>query len=165
MLKIFFYAFLTLFLGCNSHYNTQLQPKVTTVVKENEAPNVIDGIAFLTFKINKDPKNIANKVTYIKTIKTKGTLKSNAIEPVNSENTLNIEIFINDKLDQTITIEHPLYKSLEYLNENKSFSRKEVVIDEAEFTVRITNKTSEKLIKISENLKSKTKKELATFKL
>jgi hypothetical protein len=166
MIKILFYLLIVTLISCNSHYNAQLAPSVDSPIEEkNEESKVIDGIVFLTFKINKDPNNNTNKISHIGTIKTEGTLKNNSIEPVNSQNTLNIEIFINGILDQNIVINHPLYKSLEYLNENKSFSRKEVELDEAEFSIRITNKTSEKTIIISETLRNKTKKEKYKFKL
>jgi hypothetical protein len=164
MIKIYF-SFLSIFtiMSCQSNQGTTQNTSVNTAEKTSSQD--IDGIAFLIFKINKNKTNNKTVVSFIKNIKTEGALKGNLNELINSDNTLIIEIFRNGVLDQNIVINHPLYKNVEYTTANKTFLRKEITIDEAEFSIRITNKASKTTIKIFEILKNNTKKELNTFNL
>lgn len=150
-------------MSCQSNQSTAQNASVNAA--EKTLNNDIDGIAFLIFNITKDKVNDKSEVSFIKNIKTEGALKSNLNELINSDNTLTIEIFRNGVLDQNIVINHPLYKNIEYTTANKTFSRKEIIIDQAEFSIRIPNKDSKATIKIFETLKNNTKKELNTFNL
>jgi hypothetical protein len=161
-----------LVLGCSSHQTTtQNTPEVSIekeakemfIVKETKEEN--DGIVFLFFKIMHDKTHDENKVTYIKNIATEGKLKNNIEQEIHAESTLTINVFRNEILDQTITIDHPLCRNMEYLTENKTFARKEVVLEEAEFSIRIPNKNAETIIKISETTKNNKNKLLNNFKL
>jgi hypothetical protein len=157
---VFYFMSFFIILGCHSN-----QMAIQKATANSDKKITTDGIVFLIFKIIKDKNSDKNKIEYIKNIKTSGSLKNNYTESINSDNILTIEIYRNDILDQNISINHPLYKNIEYLNEDNTFARKEVISEEEEFSIRISNRNSKTIIKISETLKNNKKQQLTTLKL
>jgi hypothetical protein len=62
-------------------------------------------------------------------------------------------------------MEHPLYKHIEYLDENNSFAVKDTLLDKAEFFFRIQTQGHSNEIRVFETLKNKPREKLTIIKL
>ncbi len=145
-----------LFVSCNLYKESKNEAK-------NIQTNDTSNIYFLVFKISKDSISNKSKIELIKKTKIAGKLKEMG-EPSAYENYLTIDIFQNKQVARTVTIEHPLYKHVEYIDENGNFVAKNLELKKADFFVRcqLIGKLDE--MKIYETLKSKAKKNLTTIK-
>ena len=133
------------------------KPSTKNVESETKEPNVI---SFLMFNIHKDTINLANVVTLVKKIESNGKIKKQ--RNFLAKNYLTIYSYSGKQILDSLIIEHPLYKHLEYLDENKKFMVKDTVITSADFFVRLQGKYNE--LKIVETLKNKSAKELNIIK-
>jgi hypothetical protein len=146
------------FASCVSKVNLV---KNTTPLEKSD-PNEI---VFLFFKINKDLDSKTNKVEFIKSVKSEGTIKNNIEKEIGSENYLTLEVYNGNTIVKTILMDHPLYKDFEYLDEKNNFQRKKVEVNSEEFSVRLQISGSNSSVKIYETLKMNPKKELLSLKL
>ena len=136
-----------------------------TVSRKNDSSTNTDSnsIVFVTLSIHKDSTNSKHIIELLSKTQSSGKIKNQ--NSFHSENYLSIYIYNNNKLVDTMTIEHPLYKHLEYLNAKNTFSVKDTVLDRAEFFIRVQTHGNSNEIRIFETIKNKTKNELTTIKL
>lgn len=144
------------FLGCSSSTKTALVSE-TTKPKSTESK-----IVFASFLIRKQPEK-ESKIELISVTESNGKLKKNTEIKNSLENYLTLEIISSEAPKQVIQIEHPLYKTVEYVNDQHKLTSQYVETDEADFFIRF-QKTGNTQIKVSETRKKQTK-ELKTFKL
>lgn len=123
-----------------------------------------DGIAFLVFKMTKGSQSVKSDIKLLSKTQTTGKIKNIADKP-NSNNYLTIEVFDNNTLFQTVFVNHPLYKTVEYADENNKLASKNVTLDEAEFFVRLQTKSGRTKVRIYETLKNTNKTIVATLKI
>jgi hypothetical protein len=145
-----------LFLCCGTPKSKYEHSEITTKSSADE-------IVFVVFKMRKYYNK--NTIEIISTTKATGKMKADLNRPIDPENHLTLEILENNQIVKTLRIEHPLYKSVEYLNENNQYISKQVTADEGEFFIRIQKKALQTKVRVLETLKGKTKNELQTFKL
>lgn len=119
-------------------------------------------IVFVSFLISKQPNN-ESKVEKISVTESPGKLKKNTEPKSAFENYLTIEITGPEVPKQVFNIEHPLYKTVEYVNDNHQLTSQYVETDQADFFIRF-EKTGPVQIKVSET-RNKQKIELKTFKI
>ena len=124
-----------------------------------------DSICFLVFNINKDSTLNKSNINLISKIKTEGKIKSENQDNINSDNYLTIEVFEAGKLINTITINHPLYKNIEYVDDNNELKSKYIELEKNDFFIRLQQNAASTKIRISESLKNKEKQELIIIKL
>jgi len=146
--------------------------KQVTKLVEMEDSSIHSGIpteehiAFINLKIAADSIAHTNKVEMINVNLIKGHLKSNDAGDVRSNNYLTCILYEDSKSVDTIRIEHPLYRTYEYKNENNEMSVKEVKNKEAEFFLRFQLKKGKATqVKIIETLNGILTGELATISL
>ena len=157
MRKVFLLFVSAVFLSCGA---SKTQPE-NAMPAEQKTP---DAIVFLSFKMVRNP-NGKNSVTLINQNIASGKIKKGSEMRADSENLLAFEVYQNNRLSQTILINHPLYKHVEYLDDDNHYKSKDIVSDQEEFFIRIQTNGEAATIKILENLKEKTPSELLTFKM
>ncbi|WOD42296.1 hypothetical protein [Hwangdonia lutea] len=116
-------------------------------------------LIFLNYKISEDSKGKKN-IQFINKIITDGKLKKNI--PINngvSGDLICHQLDKNLNVLQSITIKNPLVKNFEYVDDSKQFQRKEVVLKEAEFSLKLKLEPNTKYFSINEitSLSSKPK--------
>lgn len=124
-----------------------------------------DAILFLVFKISKDSVQDKKIIKLISNTESSGKLKPQAQLAADYENYLTIEVFEQKRLANTIIIEHPLYKNVEYVNDQGMLETKHVELDQAEFFIRFLMTGTPTTIRISESLKGNAIRELETISL
>jgi hypothetical protein len=92
-------------------------------------------------------------------------MKRQTENTLDSNNSLTIEILKDNKVFQTITMNHPLFKSVEFVENNGQFNKKQVELEEDTFFIRFQTMGVATSIKISETLTDVAKKEIANIKL
>jgi hypothetical protein len=154
--------FLILLSSCTlireTRTNSAIVPLNPVKAGGNEKP-----IVFAVLKIKKDSATAKTNVGLVSIIETAGTVKAKKHNLY--ENYLTIFLYNNSKLVDSLTIEHPLFKHVEYLDDMNSFRAKEIELDSAEFFIRMQLERNSSEIRIFETLKNKSKEELNTIKL
>jgi hypothetical protein len=155
-------VFLFLLSSCTLARETKTN---SATVPSNPAP--VEGneksIVFAVLNIRKDSTTSKSTVELVNVIQTAGTIKTKKSDI--HENYLTIFLYNNSKLIDSMTIEHPLYKHVEYQDDKNTFSAKEIELDSADFFIRMQVERKSSEIRIFETLKNKSKEELNTIKL
>lgn len=94
------------------------------------------GIILMTFHMRTDGTG-KNIIELISTSYASGTLKQLPAFAPPSNSILVREVSNSETVLQMVPLEHPLYKSVESTDENHRFVRKDVVLKDAEFFVRL----------------------------
>lgn len=138
--------------------------RVTREDKEsdNGDPN---SIAFVVLSIRRDSAHANSIVELLSKTQSAGEIKDKNKNALEFANYLSIVIYNQGKILDSMTIEHPLFRHIEYLDDNNNFSVKDITLDKAEFFFRFQVRGSSNEIRILEKLRGSTKKELATIKL
>lgn len=136
--------------------------KMAATAKSTQEKSIESKIVFASFLIRKQPEK-ESKIELISVTESNGKLKKNTETKNSLENYLTLEIISSEAPKQVIQIEHPLYKTVEYVNDQHKLTSQYVETDEADFFIRF-QKTGNTQIKVSETRKKQTK-ELKTFKL
>lgn len=138
---------------------------ISTKITENTIQNNNESaIYFLVLRISKDSIQGKNTIELVSTTKTIGKFKNDSHNSIDSENYLNIDLYEKDQFINTIVLEHPLYKNVEYLDGNK-LKTKYIELKTADFFIRLQMNGNSNMIKISETLNNSIKEELLSFKL
>lgn len=122
-------------------------------------------IVFVIMKMYIDSITHTNKILVKDKIYTKGYLKTNRIGFINTGSYLYCLLYSHDKLLDSIQIEHPLRKNVEYIDENHQMKMKEIYTQEGEFSVRFQLKGKENRLKIMETVEENITKELTVIQL
>ncbi|ALJ04797.1 hypothetical protein APS56_06530 [Pseudalgibacter alginicilyticus] len=107
-------------------------------------------IIFLNYSIKKDSNNSRN-IEFIDKKITEGTLKN-----INSEvlgvngDLVFLQLDKKSKPLEHLIIKNPLSKSMEYLDESKSFQRKQINLDSIQFSIRLQLNPETKYISIND---------------
>lgn len=158
MSKLFFTLFLLFVLSCSGlHDKTHTSSKSETEQK-NE-------LLFIVFKISKGTNHQESKVTLVQKTKSKGKMKTELDQSPSTPNYLTIALYEDSLLKKTLLLPHPLYKQVEYLNDNNQYSAKEIELEEDTFFIRLPNDLKIKKIIIFETLRNTPKAELFTLNL
>lgn len=106
-----------------------------------------DSVAFITMKIESDSLASASRLHILSINKKPGKIKTGAEKPINYSSYLTFMIYDSDSaLIDSFSIEHPLYKSFEYVDENSQLTTKAVILKDAEFFIRIEMKNSKSMV-------------------
>lgn len=133
--------------------------------KTNQQSHHRDLIGFMVFKIEKDTIQKKNVIELVSKTISSGKIKSESESSIDFEDYLTIEIFDKSRLVNTIVIEHPLHKHVEYVDEDGKLATKLVDLDREEFFVRFQLSGDSNTIRISETLKTLAKRELKTIRI
>jgi len=133
--------------------------------KINQQSHHQDLIGFMVFKIEKDTIQKKNVIDLVSKTISSGKIKSESEASIDFEDYLTIEVFDKSKLVNTIVIEHPLHKHVEYVDEDGKLATKSVDLDREEFFVRFQLSGDSNTIRISETLKNSVKRELKTIRI
>ncbi|HUH74703.1 MAG TPA: hypothetical protein VLZ75_09865 [Chitinophagales bacterium] len=137
----------------------------STKLIEDAPINYSEGVIyFLVFNISQDTALKNSTIHLTSKINSVGEIKNNFQEHIDSENYLKVEVYDKDLLINTIIIEHPLYKNIEYFDEEK-LSTKFIELDSADFFIRLQVNNPSNVINISEVLNHSTPVELLKIKL
>ena len=134
-----------------------------TPANESSITNSENAIVFVVFKIRKGPTK--STIEIVSNTKTIGTMKRQTENTLDSNNALTIEISKGNKTFQTITMNHPLFKSVEFVGLDGKLGRKDVRLEEDTFYIRFQTKGETTSLKIRETLSGTVSQEIANFKL
>ena len=108
-------------------------------------------ILFLNYTMSKS-KTRETKVALANKIIVKGKIKDNSIK-IDDNRLGNLEcIQADDKLNsiKTIYINNPINKTIEYVNDNGEFEKKQIKLDSAQFSIRMQLDSKTKFILIKQ---------------
>ncbi len=120
-------------------------------------PNLI---TFLVLNIHRDSLNATHVVELISKTESTGILKKQ--QAFTTENYLTMYAYSGKYIVDSIILEHPLYKHLEYVDEHSKFAVMDTVINTEDFFVRVQGRFDE--LSIFETLKNEPTKRLNTIK-
>lgn len=153
---LFFSLFISL-LSCNSAKHIIKNAEV----RENLTK---DSIVFITMKMYYDSLENQSKIEIIQIIKKPGTLKKNLTNNFDKNNYLSCILFHKENIIDSFCIAHPLYKDVETLDNDNSFQKKSIRINESEFFIRFEKKDCNSLV-IKEKTTQKKEEELIIIEL
>lgn len=128
--------------------------KTTAVQATTEKKDPVEGLVFLTFDMHEDSASGTTVDMIAKTI-VHQKLKS---DPPNS--TAPNRVWISqltgsgEKLS-SVALDHPLFKRVEFANDQGQFQSKEVILTDTEFFARVTLFTQTEYIQVEEELLGK----------
>ena len=128
------------------------------------ATSSVEKIVFVNFKIRADSIHHQNSIEVINTVFSEGHLKNNSAGNIRSANKLTCFLYENNAPVDSVTLEHPLYRVYEYMNERSEMVLKETRETAAEFFVRFQIREKTDKIKVMETVNNTTK-ELIFFTL
>ncbi len=124
-----------------------------------------DTIVFAVINIHKSSTDSKSIMNLVSTTQTAGKLKIQNQNPVLTDNYLSVYVYNNKKLIDSMSIEHPLYKHIEYWTADNTFAVKDTILDQSEFFIRFQTSGDSNELKISETIKNKTIKDQTILKL
>jgi len=147
-------------LSCRSlrtHDNSQIRQD------EPEEPKIL----FLNLKIYIDNKFTNESVELINSIISEGKLKNEVNKKLELRENFILFSFLNAKREviQLTTIDNPLNKSIEYVNEDKMLQMKKLDLKEAVFSLRMQYSNEISFIRIEKILPGLQLKHIATISL
>lgn len=122
-------------------------------------------ILFVVMRITRDSLSGKKVITVLSKTQTSGTIKKEYSDHADAENYLTVDLFDGEQIVTTITMEHPLYKQVEYADSTNVLISKKIVLDKADFFIRLPIHGNASLIRISETLKNKARQELTIIPL
>lgn len=122
-----------------------------------------DQIIFITMTMAQDPKTGNREIRVQDLLKTAGTLKPRPRKPLPSGPYLSCIFYSGPERLDSLHLEHPLFRQVEYVNAQHQLAQKAVKADQAEFFIRFRQGQAD-LLKIEEKMSSSTPKELITIK-
>src|SRR5690242_12947877 len=127
--------FLVLVLaGCTATKTTTTSATTeTTTAVEMVKP--ADRILFLTMKIVKDTVTGTTTITLLDKKISDGTFKDRASNDPLPPPYLTVEVYEQQELVSTASIEHPLYKDVEFTTDNHKLIHRAISLTESEFFV------------------------------
>lgn len=123
-----------------------------------------DQILFITMRMAHDPKTGNREIQVQDLLRAAGTIKKKASQPALSAPYLSCILFSGQVRLDSILLPHPLYRQVEYVNDQHQLTRKAFSADEAEFFIRFQQGQAQGL-KIEERLPDAAPKDLITIKL
>ncbi len=133
--------------------------------KDSNADARSSSIVFVLMEMHRDTADGRNVIQLLSKTESNGSFKNVPTGAVVSENYLTVYVYRNNRLVDTLMLEHPLYKHFEYLDENNNFAVKDTVLDRADFFIRLQTRGSSNEIRVLETIKNKAGEELTTIKL
>lgn len=123
------------------------------------------GIVFVIMKIYTDSLTHSNKILVQDKIYTTGRVKQHAVGFVHMESNITCLLYNGDRVIDSMRLEHPLHRHVEYLDENNQMRKKEIHLQEAEFSVRFQLKGQGNKIKVLESINKGKMQELKRIQL
>lgn len=120
-------------------------------------------ISFLVFNIHKDTRETAPTITLLSRQESAGTIKKQP--EINGPAYLTLYIYSNRHMVDSVRVDHPLYKHLEYPGDDHQFISKDTLITNADFFVRFQTEEPADEIRITETIASGEVRKLSTIKL
>lgn len=121
-------------------------------------------IVFMSLLIKNDLVSHQHSLFVNKQTLSKGVLKNHEL-PVHAANTLTARVYAAGKINYISTIEHPLYRRLEYVQDSVYIS-KTILLDESEFFMRVQSvRGVSDSIYFTEQLSNAPERHLLTIKL
>jgi hypothetical protein len=138
-------------LGCSARKNTQnLVASHQPVQARYTAEDTV--IIFVILKIYSDSSTNSNKIIVKDKIYTSGRVKDHPVRFQNIGNYITCFLYAGSNLLDSMRLEHPLHKQVEFFDANHQMGMKEIHQKEAEFSVRFQLKGKANRIKILETL-------------
>lgn len=122
-------------------------------------------IVFFIFRIDKNADTDKNQIKLLNTIRKVGLVKKDLKSGITSVNILTIRVYYNNQIIETIQMNHPLYKEIEYFHESNVINKKNIESNSEDFSIRLQIKNSNSIIKIFETLKNQPERELISQKI
>jgi hypothetical protein len=147
---------ISLATSCTSH------KAANTNSREEDSKKII----FLVLEIKTDSATARNSIKLVKKSMSEGTLKKqDQGEGAYAANKLIIHHFEDGELKDSLVLPHPLYTEIEYVNEDKSLSKKTIKKNEAEFFFRLQAKSASGRAVIFEKLNGMPRTQLTQIDL
>ncbi len=121
-------------------------------------------INFILLSIKRDSSNFS-QIQLVSKSKVAGKLKYQPQNSYNGDNFLTIYLKNPKIIVDSITIEHPLKKHIEYLNESNNFAVLDTMVKKEEFFIRFESTSKIEQIIIFEKLHNQIKNKIATVNI
>lgn len=124
-------------------------------------------VQFYVLHISRDSTAAAprSQVRLLKTVSGKGQMKSSGPTEPPGEDCLTVYRRAGKKILDSAVVAHPLFLHLEYIDEAGGYARKEVVLDTAQFFLRLPGRHDVDNLRVTETLHGSIKTELGILKI
>lgn len=150
-----------LLASCTAHRSV---PGSSSASFQETAKPLPDHIVFLTLNISRDSLAKQSEIHVLQTVSKEGSLKRDTEPEPHQGPQLKCELLAGEAVTDSFFVEHPLFRDIEYLNEQHTYARKEVQLRSEDFFIRFRQGKAHS-IRISELLPGTTMQELLTIKL
>lgn len=130
---------------------------------EPSASASVPTIHFLTFYIQKSASREISTVKLLNHQTATGTLNRQPVGIFPAS--LTCYLYQGKRLIDSVRIEHPLHKHLEYTTKDNTLASKDTVIEQAEFSIRYQTELQVNEVRMTETLPSYNTHKIATIKL
>lgn len=147
MKSVYLYIiYLPLLFSCSSYQNSTL--KNTAINNQT----IKSRILFVNYSIQKG-YNASLKVELIDKLIVEGNLKSRSLQsqPISSDDLWCVQLDANSKHLDTIRINNPLIKDIEYVDSEGMLGKKQIQLDSTSMSLRFQLKPQTKYISIQKN--------------
>ena len=143
--------------------NRKKKKKSKKVENKNSITNTKNFTVFLSFTINNENLNKNSVVELVDKKIQSGSFKIKKNDIFN--NILIFDLYENNIFVKSYSIEHPLYKNVEFVDDNFNLNTKSIKLTTAEFFLRIHTNSENFLIKLFEKIGQKEKKIIKTISI
>lgn len=124
-----------------------------------------DFIVFAVLNIHKNSANNQNLISLVSKTQTPGIIKKQKPELSRTDTYLSVSVYNKNILLDSIAIDHPLYKHLEYITADHTFATKDTILDQAEFFIRFQSRGNLNELRITETINHQPGKDQTIIKL
>lgn len=143
--------------GCSKQFSNSSKDEI-----ELESNSNTERIMFVSFNAKLNQNSQKTEIQLIEKNIVGGNLKPQLEKTF--LNSISIQVYENNKFKNTIILEHPLYKTVEFEKEG-TFQKKELKLEEADFFFRLQLNSNKTELKIFEKLYQKPETLLQTIQL
>ncbi|MEP7197722.1 MAG: hypothetical protein ABI851_14475 [Saprospiraceae bacterium] len=127
--------------------NCRLFHKSSEISQDDKSANIL---YFLVFKIKRDSILKKSVIELISKSEASGKLKNSDYEIQDQDPCLILEIEESKQTKYSKYLNHPLYKKIEYVDDQNNFGTKSIILDSAQFFIRLQVGTAHPKIIFSE---------------
>lgn len=155
--------FLLLAYACKTNNSSYRNKKNTKISNDSAQNNSENFLFFLNFTIKSENSNTNSVIELLDKKVQKGSFKSQKNDTF--ENMLIFDLYENNILIKSYSIEHPLYKNVEFVDDNNNLKTKSIKLTTAEFFIRMQTNHQKNSLKIFEKMSKNEKLLIKTLTL
>lgn len=131
----------------------------------DESPEPESRIQFLVLSIERNSDKTKSTVRLIRKSESTGTIKRKAASEDHAPEMLTLYLLNEQRIIDSTSIAHPLYRHFEYPDQNGQFVTKDTILKQAEFFVRFQTTEPATELKVLEQFNQSPPRAISTIRL